>query len=86
LPLLTDTLTQPSDVNIIKAASMLSSDSKEKQISRLLQEIDLLKDQNRKVRNPILFPPYSCARFDLLIYSSSVTLAFWEGMQSVLGY
>lgn len=37
------------DISVIKAASMLSADSKERQIARLLHEIDLLKDQNRKV-------------------------------------
>ena len=34
---------------VIKAASMLGADSKERQLARLLHEIDLLKDQNRKV-------------------------------------
>lgn len=38
-----------TSTHIIQAASLLSADSKERQIARLLHTIDQLKDQNHKV-------------------------------------
>lgn len=49
-------LAEDGDMNVIKATSMLSSDGRERQIARLLAEIDQLKDHNRKVpHSDVLF-------------------------------
>ncbi|XP_067943155.1 mirror-image polydactyly gene 1 protein-like [Watersipora subatra] len=54
-----------TEADVIKAASMLSADSKERQLARLLHEIDVLKDQNRKMSSELADSIAECKRLEV---------------------